>query len=69
LLSGSPPSGNKFNYVQIKFAGGNSGHASYGCGPGDNDAALLISDWTPADVFAQNVSISDSAAGASSRVG
>jgi hypothetical protein len=62
-LDCSPPAGNKFTNAYVLYAGGESGTNSYGCGPKDNDAAILITDWRPADAFIQNVDIRDSAGG------
>jgi hypothetical protein len=62
-LDASPASGNDLRHAQVLYAGGESGTNSYGCGPRDNDAAILITDWKPADAFIQNVEIHHSAAG------
>ncbi|HKO90305.1 MAG TPA: hypothetical protein VJU61_04085 [Polyangiaceae bacterium] len=62
-LDCSPPSGNKLTNAYVLYAGGESGTNGYGCGPKDNDAAILITDWRPADAFIQNVDIRDSAGG------
>lgn len=62
-LDSSPPAGNKFTYAKVLYAGGESGTNSYGCGPKDNDAAILITDWRPDDAFLQNVEVSHSAGG------
>ncbi|HWB78168.1 MAG TPA: hypothetical protein VG755_24555 [Nannocystaceae bacterium] len=37
-----PISGTHLEHVVIEYAGGNSGHDSFGCGPKDNDAALIV---------------------------
>ena len=60
-LDASPPAGNKLTYAQVLYAGADSQTSSYGCGPGDNDAAILITDWRPDDAFIQNVEIGASA--------
>jgi hypothetical protein len=62
-LDASPSAGNKLAYAQILYAGGESGTNSYGCGPKDNDSAILITDWRPDDAFIQNVEIRASAGG------
>ena len=62
-LDGSPASGNVLSHAVIEYAGGESGTNSYGCGPKDNDAAILITDWRPDDAFITDVTIKDSAAG------
>jgi hypothetical protein len=62
-LDCSPSAGNKFSNAKVLYAGGESGTNSYGCGPKDNDAAILITDWVPADAFIQNVEVKDSAGG------
>ncbi|HEX6241904.1 MAG TPA: hypothetical protein VFZ61_13440, partial [Polyangiales bacterium] len=62
-LDSSPPSGNKLSYARVLYAGGESGTNSYGCGPKDNDSAILITDWRPDDAFIQNVEIAYSAGG------
>ena len=62
-LDASPSAGNTLSFARILYAGGDGQTASYGCGPGDNDAAVLITDWRPADAFIQNVEISASAGG------
>jgi hypothetical protein len=60
---GGPPDGNMMSFVRIEYAGGNSGTAAFGCGPGDNDAALIITNWRPEDAFITDSTFSDSAAG------
>ena len=62
-LDASPSAGNKLTYAQVLYAGADSQTSSYGCGPGDNDSAILITDWRPADAFIQNVEIAASAGG------
>jgi hypothetical protein len=37
-----PLSGNHISFAQLEYAGGESGHNSFGCGPGDNDAAIIV---------------------------
>lgn len=60
---GGPPTGNVMRNVRVEFAGADSGTASFGCGPGDNDAALIITNWRPADAFIQDSTFADSAGG------
>ena len=62
-LDASPSAGNKLTYAQVLYAGADSQTSSYGCGPRDNDAAILITDWRPDDAFIQNVEIGASAGG------
>lgn len=62
-LDASPTTGNKLSHARILYAGADSGTNSYGCGPRDNDAAILITDWRPDDSFIQNVEVRDSAGG------
>jgi hypothetical protein len=62
-LDMSPSAGNKLSHARVLYAGGESSTNSYGCGPKDNDAAILITDWRPDDAFIQNVEISASAGG------
>ncbi|MFT3692524.1 MAG: hypothetical protein QM831_05235 [Kofleriaceae bacterium] len=61
--AGGPPSGNAISNLRIEDAGGVRGDESFGCGPNDNDAAIIIMNWTPADAFMSNLTIIDSAAG------
>jgi hypothetical protein len=51
------------SHVTIAFAGGDSGSAGFGCGEPDNDAALIIANWRPDDVFITDSTFSDSAGG------
>ncbi|MFN0246803.1 MAG: hypothetical protein ACKV2T_07825 [Kofleriaceae bacterium] len=60
---GGAATGNVMSHVRIEYAGGDSGSAGFGCGEGDNDAALIIANWRPDDVFITDSTISDSAAG------
>jgi len=61
--AGGPSTGNTMTNVNIEWAGGDSGTAAFGCGPSDNDAAVIISNWRPADAFIQNLTVTDSAGG------
>jgi len=62
-LDGSPAAGNVLHHARVEYAGGESGANSFGCGPRDNDSAILITEWRPDDAFIQNVTISNSAGG------
>jgi len=62
-LDMSPSAGNRLSHARVLYAGADSLTSSYGCGPGDNDAAILITDWRPDDAFITNVEIANSAAG------
>lgn len=62
-LDSSPSAGNTLRHARLLYAGADSTTSSYGCGPSDNDAAILITDWRPDDAFIQNVEIGNSAAG------
>jgi hypothetical protein len=63
MLDASPSAGSKLTHARIEYAGGFSGTSGYGCGPGSNDAAIIITNWRPDDAFIQDVAISDSAGG------
>lgn len=58
-----PSTGNIVEHLRIEYAGGNSGSQGFGCGPADNDAALIIANWRPETSFISNSAISDSAGG------
>jgi len=60
---GGPDTGNVMNFVHVEFAGADSSTSGYGCGPVDNDAALIITNWVPGADFVQNSTFSNSAAG------
>jgi hypothetical protein len=60
---GGADSGNVMNFVHVEYAGADSGTSGYGCGPVDNDAALIITNWIPGSNFVQNSTFSSSAAG------
>ena len=60
---GGPPDGNVMQHVTIAYAGGDSGSSGFGCGPGDNDAALIIANWRPDDAFITDSTFLDSAGG------
>lgn len=60
---GGPPTGNVMSNVRIEYAGGNSGTQGFGCGPLDNDAALILRNWRPADAFLTGSTIASSASG------
>ncbi|HQR11982.1 MAG TPA: hypothetical protein PLW68_11705 [Casimicrobiaceae bacterium] len=61
--SGGPATGNVVNYVRVEYAGADSGAVGFGCGPSDNDSALLFLNWIPGANIVQNSTFSDSAAG------
>ena len=46
---GGPATGNVVRNLHVEYAGGNSGTQGFGCGPLDNDAALIIRHWIPAE--------------------
>jgi hypothetical protein len=50
-------SGNSLKYVQVAHAGAQSGAQSYGCGPIENDASILILNSMPVDPFLENCTI------------
>lgn len=58
-----PQAGNILRNVRIEYAGGDSGTSGFGCGPADNDAALIIRNWRPTEAFVTELTISDSASG------
>jgi hypothetical protein len=60
---GGPGTGNVVNFVHVEYAGGDSGTAGFGCGPADNDAALIVTNWIPGEDFVQNSTFSNSLAG------
>lgn len=61
--AGGPPTGNRVEHVRIEYAGGASGTQGFGCGPSDNSAALILTNWRPDEDFIDNLTISDSAGG------
>jgi hypothetical protein len=60
---GGPTTGNVMRHVRIEYAGADSQANSYGCGPKDNDAALLIYGWQPTEAFVESCTFAHSAAG------
>ncbi|MGZ3439322.1 MAG: hypothetical protein ACXVDD_07390, partial [Polyangia bacterium] len=56
-FDGGPSLGNAMSYVTVAYGGGVSSTSGYGCGPGNNDAAILITNWRPGDAFIQNCAI------------
>jgi hypothetical protein len=60
---GGPGTGNVMSHVRIEYAGGDSGSSGFGCGDANNDAALIIANWRPDDVFITDSTFSDSLAG------
>lgn len=61
--AGGPATGNVMSHVHIEYAGGDSGTSGFGCGPADNDAALVITNWRPEDAFITDSTFADSADG------
>lgn len=61
--SGGPTSGNVMSYVRVEHAGGDASTQGFGCGPPDNDAAIIITNWRPGNAFMDNVTVSNSRAG------
>ncbi len=60
----TPTSGNSITNARIEYAGADSGYNSFGCGPGDNDAAIIIEgqgedDAGPDEVFVSDVEFDD----------
>jgi hypothetical protein len=53
-FSYSPPTGNRIENAVIEYAGKASGAQSYGCGPAENDASILILSGRPTDAFIKN---------------
>ena len=54
-----PLSGSRLGHARVGYAGGESGTNGFGCGPGDNDAAVIIlgqgaEERPPAEVFIQD---------------
>lgn len=60
---GGAATGNVMSFVRIEYAGGDSGTAGFGCGEGDNDAALIIRNWRPDDAFITSSTFANSARG------
>lgn len=60
---GGAAAGNVMSHVRIEYAGGDLGNQGFGCGDAANDAAIIITNWRPDDVFITNSTISDSATG------
>lgn len=50
-FSYSPATGNRIRYAVVEYAGGASGAQGYGCGPGENDASVLLLATRPSDAF------------------
>lgn len=60
----TPTSGNSITNARIEYAGGDSGYNGFGCGPGDNDSAIIIEgqgedDAGPDEVFVSDVEFAD----------
>lgn len=47
VRGGGPATGNVVRNLHVEYAGGDSGTQGFGCGPIDNDAALIIRNWIP----------------------
>ena len=60
---GGPATGNIVNYVRVEYGGGDSGTSGFGCGPGDNDAEMIFTNWIPGEDFIHNSTFSNSLAG------
>lgn len=60
---GGPVKGNVMSHVRVEYAGGDSGTSGFGCGPTDNDAALIIRNWRPEEGFISSCTFSNSAGG------
>lgn len=60
---GGAATGNVMSYVTVEYAGGDSQTSSYGCGPTDNDALLVITEWRPTEAFITHSTFAHSAAG------
>jgi hypothetical protein len=63
LWSGGPATGNVMSYVRVEYAGGDIGTGNFGCGPPENEAAIVITNWRPSSSFMDHVTVSDSAGG------
>lgn len=55
----TPSTGNVMSYATLEYAGAFSGLQSYGCGPAENDASLIIApdSGRPESAFVQNTTI------------
>ncbi len=58
-----PATGNVLANAVVEYGGGDSQTTGFGCGPGDNDALILITDWRPDNAFIQGSTFRHSAAG------
>ncbi len=61
IFDGLAPTGNRFEHVEIEYAGGDSQTSSFGCGPNDNDAAVIILNDRPEEAFIRNCTFRDNA--------
>ncbi|MCC7384331.1 MAG: hypothetical protein IT384_20970 [Deltaproteobacteria bacterium] len=59
----APSSGNVIKHMRLEYGGGDSGTAGFGCGPSDNDAALVITNWRPDSDFIDDLTIMSSESG------
>lgn len=60
--SSAPTSGNVMDYAVVEYGGAQSGGNGQGCGPGDNDALLIVA-WEPNSAFITNSTFRNSAVG------
>ncbi|MCA9553053.1 MAG: hypothetical protein KC933_23655 [Myxococcales bacterium] len=61
-----PTTGSSVRHARIEYAGGESGTSGFGCGPGDNDAAVIIlgqgtDETPPGEVFVQDTTFAHNA--------
>lgn len=60
---GGAAAGNVMSHVRIEYAGGDLGTRNFGCGPAENDAAIIITNWRPDSAFMDHVTIASSRGG------
>ncbi|CAN5916472.1 hypothetical protein BH11MYX2_BH11MYX2_00830 [soil metagenome] len=60
---GGPATGNTMSYVTTEYGGASAATSGFGCGPSDNSALVIITDWRPDDAFITNSTFKDSAGG------
>lgn len=67
VFSYVPQTGSIIRHARIEYAGAESGHNGYGCGPMDNDAAIIVHgrmpDDTPPDAVVTDTEFADIAGG------
>ena len=61
--AGGPETGNVMNHVRVEYGGADSTTKGFGCGPEDNDALLVITNWRPGEPFVRNSTFAHSATG------